>query len=246
MAKVSGGAEGARSAAISGCLSQNAKGVRGCWNKPFSESDREVEFMKVTCSNCKATLECDSSLSGQLVTCPECQTEIKANPQVVVVKEALPHQSPATPDEAPETFVSEGRPSLLFYSPAIIIGVLIIAFTLPALNQDVPELFLPIIVGFAFLLYAFYKKFSIYYHLTTKNLSLYVGFIAKSEIQVRVRDIRAIFVKRNLLNVLLGTGTLVVGSSATSGPEITIPHIYKVSYIKDVLNELRDKETGDT
>jgi hypothetical protein len=47
------------------------------------------------------------------------------------------------------------------------------------------------------------------------------------------------------LDVLLGTGTLVVGTSATSGPEITIPHIYKVSYIKDVLNELRDKETGD-
>ena len=201
--------------------------------------------MKVTCSNCKATLECDSSLSGQLITCPECQTEIKATPQVVVVKEAPPHQSPSMPDDTPETFVSEGRPSILGYSPAIIIGVLIIAFTLPALNQDVPELFLPIIVGFAFLLYAFYKKFSIYYHLTTKNLSLFVGFIAKSETQVRVRDIRAIFVKRNLLDVLLGTGTLVVGTSATSGPEITIPHIYKVSYIKDVLNELRDKETGD-
>jgi hypothetical protein len=62
---------------------------------------------------------------------------------------------------------------------------------------------------------------------------------------VRVRDIRVIYVKRILLDTLMRTGTLVVGTSATSGPEITIPHIYKVSYIKDVLNELRDKETGD-
>lgn len=200
--------------------------------------------MKVTCSNCKATLECDSSLSGQLITCPECQTEIKATPQVVVVKEAPPHQSPSMPDDTPETFVSEGRPSLLFYSPAIFVGIL---FVLMALTDDreFPECLGWAVLCVPLFLYAFYNKFSIYYHLTTKNLSLYVGFIAKSEIQVRVRDIRAIFVKRNLLDVLLGTGTLVVGTSATSGPEITIPHIYKVSYIKDVLNELRDKETGD-
>lgn len=201
--------------------------------------------MKVTCSNCKATLECDSSLSGQLITCPECQTEIKATPQVVVVKEALPRQSPATPDDTPETFVSEGRPSILGYSPAIFVGIL---FVLMALTDDreFPECLIGAVMCVPLFLYAFYNKFSVYYRLTTKNLSLFVGIIAKSETQVRLRDIRVIYVKRILLDTLMRTGTLVVGTSATSGPEITIPHIRNVSYIKDVLNELRDKETGDT
>jgi uncharacterized membrane protein YdbT with pleckstrin-like domain len=117
-----------------------------------------------------------------------------------------------------------------------------------ALNDDrvFPECLIGAVMCVPLFLYAFYNKFSVYYRLTTKNLSLFVGIIAKSETQVRVRDIRVIYVKRILLDTLMRTGTLVVGTSATSGPEIMIPHIRDVSYIKDVLNELRDKETGDT
>lgn len=177
--------------------------------------------MKISCPHCNTELECDGSSAGQMVACPQCNGKFTVPaPTATVVSRA------AGGSAQPESVVMSGYPSWLPFIPGLVIGVpLILAFG----------------IGLLIILIVVWRRYSMKYILTTKNLRVIHGVVVKNETSVRLNDIRGIAVKRGLLDALTGCGTVIVGTAATADAEITIPHIKNPKLLQNRLNELRDQ-----
>lgn len=84
-------------------------------------------------------------------------------------------------------------------------------------------------------------RYSQSFTLMTKNLKLVNGIIIRDKVSLRLVDIQAIYLKRNMLDFLLNCGTLLVGTAATAGTKVKIFHVGNVKDLQARLNELRDK-----
>lgn len=123
--------------------------------------------------------------------------------------------------------IMSGSPSWLPFLPGLIIGILLIA------AWGLGLIIIAIVV---------WRRYSMNFELTAKNLKVETGILIKNETQVRVKDIRGISIKRGIFDAITGCGTIIVGTAATADAEIIIPHICGAKALQEKINQLRDNE----
>ena len=175
--------------------------------------------MNITCPSCKGVYEVEDQHAGTNVDCP-CGTTFEAKKNVQLVK-----NTSSSSQNNVEIDICEGCPAWQYYIIPIIISGLL-SF---------------ILVGIPILLALFWSRYSLKYKLTNKKIISTTGLIIKNESEVRLSNIRGIQIKRNLLDVLSGTGTIQIGTAATAGVEVSIYHITNPKNLQNKLNNLIDE-----
>lgn len=77
--------------------------------------------------------------------------------------------------------------------------------------------------------------------ITDEKLSLRTGVLSKRVSEVYHSDIRSINFSQNLVERLVNTGTIEVGTAGTSGAEIKVSGLANPEKIKEILEEQRRK-----
>lgn len=75
---------------------------------------------------------------------------------------------------------------------------------------------------------------------TNKRVKAEWGLITKSSSEVRIRDIRAMNIRRTGLAGLFGIGTLEFSSAAGGGVEVAFPAIHNAQGVKDIVTRQQD------
>ena len=76
------------------------------------------------------------------------------------------------------------------------------------------------------------------------KLVIVKGLISKHVTEIFIGDIRAIDIKQNILERILGFGDVMIATSATSGYEIVIENIGAPNKLKQEIESARSKFTG--
>jgi len=88
-------------------------------------------------------------------------------------------------------------------------------------------------------------RYSRDYLVTDERVELMWGVIGRSSKEVRIRDIRSIDVRENLITGLLGLGSVDFSSSANSGVEVVFAYVRKAHKVKEIVRELQRLGDGD-
>ncbi len=117
-----------------------------------------------------------------------------------------------------------GSPSHYYYLPAYIIGgLLIVAFGL----------------GLIVIVWALLDRYSKVFTLTNRRVMSKSGILARTTIEVTMKDIRGIYLKMNVIERMFGLGTVEVGSAATGGVEVSFIGIPKAENVKEWISTLK-------
>jgi len=79
---------------------------------------------------------------------------------------------------------------------------------------------------------------------TEERVELMWGVIGRSSKEVRIRDIRSIDVRENMLTGLLGLGSVDFSSSANSGVEVVFSYVRGAHKVKQIVRELQRQGDG--
>lgn len=82
-------------------------------------------------------------------------------------------------------------------------------------------------------------RYSTDYLVTEERVELMWGVIGRSSKEVRIRDIRSIDVRENVLTGLLGLGSVDFSSSANSGVEVVFSYVRGAHRVKEIVRELQ-------
>ena len=220
---------------------------------------RLIKHMNIKCPSCGTILHCDESVIGQEVSCPKCENIFTA---VAPIKLTLAEDPPEfekkhtmsglyplkdMPNEVKKNditgnaIIRSGHPSWWLDGDFIIL--IIIAFIVQQYfiaNKIVVYLF--VVLCAYWFIKSIWHHYSFRYMLTATELKLYTGVIIIDEVDVLLRDITMISLKRGLTDWFFESATLVVGTSATASAEIKMPHIPYAKDLKQKINELRNQQ----
>jgi uncharacterized membrane protein YdbT with pleckstrin-like domain len=77
------------------------------------------------------------------------------------------------------------------------------------------------------------------YRLTSQRAMMRLGFLARTESEVELRDIRSINLKQSLAQRLLGLGDVEISSAAREGVEINFAGIARAEKVKEAVRGAR-------
>lgn len=180
----------------------------------------------IKCPTCSTELEADTSLLGSNVTCPKCNNVFVAQgaPAAPVLQVAGSAEAPASgsPTDTEETLFDGGPDHKYFVISAIIACIC----PLPCIGI----IFVPIV-------YLFFK--SMHYTVTTSRIIVQQGILNKKRTEIRINDMRAVDLNRNILDQIVGCGTIQIGTAASAGKEIQMFGLRDAQVLVDKINSLR-------
>ena len=170
----------------------------------------EISFL---CPHCEQSLGAPSEMADEAITCPSCNKRLRV-------------PSPALQKKLPsERRLWSGRTSHIYYRDGLILGTLLIP-----------------VYGFGLLLLipALMKRYSRYYVVTDRRITVTCGVFSRTVKEVRIRDIRYVGMKQGVWQRLYKIGTLEIGTSATAGIEISIVGINDPAKVHNLIRQSMD------
>lgn len=197
------------------------------------------------CPQCGEAIEADETLRGQMAECPYCGKNI-AVPNKCLRKVAVRHDSTVSSRGSSETekTILTTQPNPINFFPVYIIFSLIAIGSLIIASLDSEGLsggVVPAIGNLGFLVSLVVIVSCVLYCNTTKytitNMRVIVetGILSTSTTTVRITDIRAIFLRRNLLQQMNNLASIVIATAATGSAEITIFGIPEWKRVEEIL-----------
>lgn len=258
--------------------------------------------MRIRCPLCQNVHNVPGSLSGMVVTCPQCGKPFFAEPIPEDVTEgyrpcpfcreqirvgatrcrwchgvlpggaqmqapspvALPGSTVAPQDSAgepreasslqeipsgaqEEETLFELHPSWKRLVAPMAAVVLVILCTIPflkVLERGMYVVLALVALGFLWFLSQFIEIVTTSYLLSNKRLSVRTGLFRRQEVEVGVRDIRAVWLSQNLWERILNYGDVVVGTAATAGTEVTIVDVDAPAKTLDFFRRQKEAEAA--
>jgi len=121
------------------------------------------------------------------------------------------------------------------------VAALLILLSIPFLRELESSMYVMLLALLACMFWFLKRLLDIittHYVLTTERLSVRTGLISREEVEIRVSDIRAVWLKQNIWERCLNFGDVLIGTSATAGAEISIADIDAPREILDILHDL--------
>ncbi len=125
--------------------------------------------------------------------------------------------------------------------------VLVILCTIPflkVLERGMYVVLAMVALGFLWFLSQFIEIVTTSYLLSNKRLSVRTGLLRRQEVEVGVRDIRAVWLSQNLWERILNYGDVVVGTAATAGTEVTIVDVDAPAKTLDFFRRQKEAENA--
>lgn len=186
-----------------------------------------MNTVTIKCPKCSAELEADNRLLGNNVTCPNCGNAFLAQeaPPVpmIRIKGQAQTRASGSPLNTEETLF-DGGPEFIYFLGPIIISVLLCFVVIG-------------VIGLIAILIA-YK--CTHYIVTTKRVIVKSGFFNRKQTEIRINDMRGVNLKRNLWDLIVGTGSIAIGTAASAGSEIQIYGLRNAQALVDKINNLRE------
>lgn len=126
----------------------------------------------------------------------------------------------AARDEA-ETTLWQGSPSMLYFLPTILLGIVLI---------------LMFGIGLLVLLYVFFLQKSFVFTVTNKRVMSKEGILSRKTSEVWIQDIRSINLSQGILERMFSLGTLEIASAGTAGVEVRFRDIPAPVKVKELIN----------
>ena len=160
--------------------------------------------------------DCGAMISKRAISCPHCGAPGPGN--------SLPQPTSSNSyDTSEEKEVFKGHPAPIFFLMGIIIGILLT----------------PLLIGIIILIFVLIDIYCTKYLITTKRIVVTTGFINKKQIEIWIKDMRAVNLHQDLWQRIIGTGTITIGTAATSGKEVYMNGLKNAQEIIDKINALR-------
>ncbi|MGN0891685.1 MAG: PH domain-containing protein [Oligosphaeraceae bacterium] len=119
-------------------------------------------------------------------------------------------------------------------------ALLVVGVTIPFLRHLSLGMYV-VLAMLALCLYWFLANFgkimTTTYVLSTHRLLVRTGFLVRQEVEVGMGDIRAVWLRQNFWEQLLGYGDVMVGTAATSGMEVTLEDVDKPQGLQAIFRE---------
>ena len=200
--------------------------------------------MKLNCPHCGQEYEITVDCIGKTFRCSACDNEfIASNPNLIpcpdcfekISKRAAvcPHcgaplKTPAVASTAieetePEHEVFSAHPSAMYYLFGIIVGILLI----------------PAIIGIFILIACIIDINCTIYRVTTRRVLVNTGFFNKKQVEIWIKDLRGVNLQRDFWQLIIGTGSVAIGTAATAGAEIKMNGLRNAQQVVDLINGLR-------
>ncbi len=178
----------------------------------------------IKCPTCSTELEGDNSLLGNSVTCPKCGnafTAQAASPTPMLrIRESAPARVSSMDQE--ETLF-DGGPEFIYFLFGIILSVLLCV----------------VVVGIFGLIGIFIAYKCTHYTVTSQRVIVKSGFLNRRQTEIWIKDMRGVDLKRNLWDLIVGTGSIAIGTAASAGAEIQIYGLRNAQDLVDKVNQLR-------
>lgn len=206
--------------------------------------------MKTECPNCGSRYDVEAKCLGQRLTCPDCGNEFEAKNAhlfpcpdcfVLISKRArvCPHcgaelsaapdaaapagAQPQEEDIADEKEIMVCHPSAFYYLGGIIFGIVTI----------------PLLIGILLLAYIWINIHYTIYTVTSLRIIARRGWIAKSQDEIWIKDIRGVNLAQSIWQRIIDVGNIFIGTAATAGTEICMTAIDNPQKAIDAINSLR-------
>lgn len=170
----------------------------------------EISFL---CPHCEQSLGAPSEMANEAITCPSCNKRLRV-------------PSPTVQRKMPsERQLWSGRTSHIYYRDGLILGTLL----------------LPIYgIGLLLLIPALMKRYSRFYVVTNRRVTVTAGIFSRTLKEIRVKDIRYLELKQGFWQRLYKIGTIEIGTSGTAGIEISIVGINDPSKVNNLIRQSMD------
>lgn len=125
--------------------------------------------------------------------------------------------------------------------PPLSVSLLAILGSIPFLRSMEASMYLLLLViavCFVWFVKLFVEVLTTTYLLDDKRVIVSEGFFIRRKVEIRIEDIRAVWLKQNIIEQLLNIGDVQVGTSATAGTEISIANIDSPMEVHDLLRTL--------
>ncbi len=150
--------------------------------------------------------------------------------------------SPPPPPQtalAGDTILWEGRPSNLNYFGTWVLGLLFIAGGGVALVWGNPTVTLAALIaggiGLVILVMISISRSRLRYTVTDRMVLIEVGLLIKNSDEIRIKDIRSIFVRKQGISGLFGVGNIEFSSAATDKGEIVFSGVARANHVRDLV-----------
>lgn len=125
-----------------------------------------------------------------------------------------------------EEVIWEGHPSHLYYLGHYILGTPLLLF---------------FFVGLIPIIYAILDQRTKRFTITNRKITSTEGIIARNVHEVTIKDIRNINFKQNIIERLVGLGSIEVGTAGTAGIEVRFIGIPESQKVKDMISRLKNQ-----
>ena len=159
--------------------------------------------------------DCFAKISRRAAVCPHCGAPVNANITAAPVSVAEA--------SGPEQEIFVGHPSAMYYLFGIIAGILLI----------------PAIVGIFILIAVIIDINCTVYRVTSRRVLVNTGFFNKKQTEIWIKDMRGVNLERDFWQLIIGTGSVAIGTAATAGAEIKMNGLRNAQEIVDLINSLR-------
>ena len=183
-----------------------------CVDKTFRCPNCNSEFI-ATNPNLIPCPDCFGKISKRAAVCPHCGAPLKTQAAA----------STAVEETEPEREVFTAHPSAMYYLFGIIVGILLI----------------PFIVGIFILIACIIDINCTVYRVTTRRVLVNTGFFNKKQVEIWIKDMRGVNLQRDLWQLIIGTGSVAIGTAATAGAEIKMNGLRNAQQVVDMINGLR-------
>ena len=204
--------------------------------------------MNTSCPHCQEVFEVDHQYVGKTTKCPGCDNEfVIVNPNLqpcpdcfatiskraqccprcgAVLQTALAVRHGKTEDSpSDEKPLLELNTSAVNYLWVIILGIVTI----------------PFFIGIFILLYAYINTKYTSYRITNRRMIASVGFLAKTQREIWIEDMRGVTLVQSIFQRMVGIGTVEIGTAATAGVEMRLIGIRHPQKVVDLINAQRKK-----
>ena len=148
--------------------------------------------------------------------------------------------SPGQGEEEEEEELFRAHPSWKRLLAPMSAALLVVGVTIPFLRHLSLGMYV-VLAMLALCLYWFLANFgkimTTTYVLSTHRLLVRTGFLVRQEVEVGMGDIRAVWLRQNFWEQLLGYGDVMVGTAATSGMEVTLEDVDKPQGLQAIFRE---------
>lgn len=198
------------------------------------EGDISPDFIgkKVKCSSCSndfvvenpnlmACPDCFASISRRAAVCPHCGAPLNGN---VPATTAEPHVAKAPEEEPPEEEILVCHPATSYYFWEFFFGILLLPVFL---------------LGLLFIFGALIKIECTVFTVTSRRIIVQAGWLNKTKTEIWIKDMRGVNLTRTFWDLIIGTGSINIGTAATAGTEIRMCGVKNAQEIVDTIHGLR-------